>query len=268
MKQHHDRRFQKELTLKKTKVFYIYLIIILLTFVTFFFYQDIRTKRSVMKLFKSYQLSKNDIHYKNISHSFFGEGLIFYNVTFPKLAIDHLIEKLIVKQQSDFLHVRLINTHIHVLNSLAKNYNINIVQSLSNYEPITDAFQKPLQSLALSNIDEIKLDISLIIKPKKENLIVYGQILNPDLIDIDFKVRVNPSFVKNAGLFYAFYTDVTPMSVTLKDKGLFKKYDTYLASLNIASNNQKRSILKKNMLRFLDGDLKALDFKSAYKKIR
>lgn len=268
MKQQRSQRFQKKSTFNKTKVFYTYLVIILFAFGLFFFYQQVQTKRSIAKLFKSYQLSKQDVNYKNISHPFFGKGLIFYNVTFPNLALDHSIEKVIVKQQSDFLHVRFFNVHIHVLNSLAKNYNINILQSLSEYKPIADSFQKPLQSLALSNIDEVKFDVSLIIKPKKDNLIVYGQILNPDLIDVDFKVSVQPFSNKNVGLFYAFYANVTPISVTLKDRGLFKKYDAYLASLNIESNTPQRNILKKNTLRFLNGDLKPLNFKSAYRKIK
>ena len=82
MKQQRSQRFQKKSTFNKTKVFYTYLVIILFAFGLFFFYQQVQTKRSVAKLFKSYQLSKQDVNYKNISHPFFGKGLIFYNVTF------------------------------------------------------------------------------------------------------------------------------------------------------------------------------------------
>ena len=252
----------------KTKLFYSCLFSISFLCITFISYQHIHTKKSITNLFKTYQINPVDMKYKNVSKPFFGDGIIFYKVTFPNIAVDHLIEKMVVKQQSDFVHIRMINTHINVLNSLRKNHNIHIIEELKNYQPIIDSFQKPLQSLALSNIDELKLNISLVIKQKGDSLITYGQIINPQLIDIDFKTRINPTQTQNEGLFYSFYSSATPLSVTIKDYGLFQKYDSYLMSLDLDENTPERTILKKKVLRFINGDLNDLDLTQAYKNIK
>lgn len=261
IKQHN---LQKNVS-KKTKIFYIYLLAATFFCLLLIFIQHFQTKKSISNFFKNQQINSLDLKYKNVSNPLFGDGLIFYKVTFPKLAIDHFVEKMIVKQQSDFIHIRMINTHIDVINSLRKNNNIHIINKLHDYNPITDSFQKPLQSLALSNIDEIKLNISLIIKPKGDSLIVYGQIENPQLIDIDFKVRINPTQTKNEGLFYAFYASATPLSVSIKNNGLFERYDSYLLSLGLDEKSPKRSLLKKKIIRFLNGDLTDLDLTPAFK---
>lgn len=253
---------------KTTKLFYICLFLIAFFCVAFIAYHQIQTKKSIANLLKTYQINPVDMKYKSVSKPFFGDGIIFYKVTFPNIAVDHLIEKMIVKHQSDFIHIRMINTHIDVLNSLRKNYNIHIIDELKNYKPLTDAFQKPLQSLALANIDETKLNISLVIKPKGDSLITYGRIVNPQLIDIDFKTRINPTQTQNEGLFYSFYASATPLSVTIKNYGLFQKYDSYLTSLGIDEETPQRSVLKKEILRFLTGDLTDLDLTPAYKAIQ
>ncbi len=262
------KKTPKTMIKKTTKLFYICLFSIAFFCITLIAYHQIHTKKSIINLLKTYQINPVDMKYKSVSKPFFGDGIIFYKVTFPNIAVDHLIEKMIVKHQSDFVHIRMINTHIDVLNSLRKNYNIHIINELKNYKPIKDTFQKPLQSLALSNIDELKLNISLIIKQKGDNLITYGRIVNPQLIDIDFKTRINPTQTQNEGLYYSFYSSATPLSVTIKDYGLFQKYDSYLASLGIGEETTQRSILKKKILRFLTGDLNDLDLTPAYKNIQ
>ena len=268
MRQNRYKRTDIKKGMHKTKLFYIYLFSISIICLLFFMYHKFHTEKSINHLLKSYQISSLDIKYKSVSQPFFGDGIIFYKVTFPNISIDHFVEKMIVKQQSDFIHIRMINANINVLNTLRKNHNIHIIDSLSDYKPLEDSFQKPIQSLALANIDEIKLNISLIIKQKGDSLITYGQIINPNLIDVDFKARINPVQTQDEGLFYSFYATATPLSVTIKDLGLFSKYDSYLSSLGLEDDAPKRNVLKKKILRFLNGDLKDLDLKPAYKNIQ
>ena len=265
MKQNNYKKINQRKKSDKTKLFYLYLFAISLFCLALIGYHHLRTKKSISHLLKTYQISSLDMKYKSASQPFFGDGIIFYKVSFPNIALDHTIEKIIVKQESDFIHILMTNVHINVLNTLRKNHNIHIINTLNNYRPLIDSFQKPMHSLALSNIDEIKLNISLVIKQKGDGFITYGQIINPHLIDIDFKARINPSQPQNEGLFYSFYTTATPLSVTIKDLGLFSKYDSYLESLGFEENTPKRSILKKKIMRFLNGDLIDLDLKPAYR---
>ncbi len=268
MKQNGYKKINQKKKSNKTKLFYLYLFSIAFVCLTLIAFHHLRTKKSISQFLKTYQISSLDMQYKSISQPFFGDGIIFYKVSFPNISLDHTIEKMIVKYESDFIHVRMTNVHINVLNTLRKNHNIHIINALNDYQPLSDSFQKPMQSLALSNIDEIKLNISLIIKQKGDSLITYGQIINPHLIDIDFKARINPTQAQNEGLFYSFYATATPLSVTIKDNGLFLKYDSYLSSLGFEETSPKRSVLKKKILRFLNGDLNDLDLKPAYKNVQ
>ena len=252
----------------KTKLFYLYLFSIALFCLTLMTYHHFRTQKSISQFLKTYQISSLDMQYKSVSQPFFGDGIIFYKVSFPNISLDHTIEKMIVKHENDFIHIRMTNIHINVLNTLRKNHNIHIINALDDYQPLSDSFQKPMQSLALANIDETKFNISLIIKQKGDSLITYGQIVNPHLIDIDFKARINPTQTQNEGLFYSFYATSTPLSITIKDQGLFSKYDSYLESLGFEEDSPKRAVLKKKIVRFLSGDLNDLDLKPAYKNIQ
>ena len=230
---------------KKNKIFYIYALLIFLCIGAIFSYQQARTQNAVSSFFKTYNITKNDIKYNDVSASFLGSNLIFYNVVIKDLAASHSIEKVIISRQQSSLKIKLIGVSVDVINSLRRAHNIHILNVLNNYKPVVDIFQKPLQSLALANIDTLKFNADFTISPMQNESFIKGRILAHKLFDFHFRATtVDNEFIKRK-LPQLFYTTIKPMSIYVQDKGFFKKYDTYLNSIGLKESSQERSFFQK-----------------------
>ena len=232
-------------TKKKSKIFYIYALLIFLCIGALFSYQQARTKNAVSSFFKTYNISRDDIKYNDVSTSFLGNNLIFYNVIIKDLSATHSIEKLIISRQQSSLKIKLIGMSIDVINSLRRSHNIHILNALNEYKPVVDIFQKPLQSLALANVDTIKFNADITITPMQKESFIKGRILAHKLFDFHFKMKtLDNEFIKQK-LHHLFYTTVKPVSIYVKDNGFFNKYDSYLNSLGLKESSTERSFFQK-----------------------
>ena len=167
--------------LKKAKVFYLYFFITIFSICVFLFYQNLTTKSAVNQFLKSTGLTKEDLTYKSVSKSLFGNSLIFYKVEFSSFSFAHQIDKLVIKQEKNGYYLSINNAKIDVIHSLRKTYNVNITKELDNYIPVTDLLKKPIQSLALSNIDIIAFNLEMFFETKNNSPIVKGFLTAKDL---------------------------------------------------------------------------------------
>ena len=252
------------MTKAKAKVFYTYIGIILLCCISFIAYQHIKIKSSISDFFKTYNIQKNDFQYHNVSQSFFGKSLIFYKVKIPILNVDMSVEKVIIRKEKDDLNIKFIGANLNVINSLRRLYNIRILDELNTYNPTTDSFQKPLQTLALCNIDSVKFDLSFVLSPQKKQTLLTGKATLNQLAEIDFSLLAT-SKKPSKGLLYTLYGKLKPLNVTIKDFGLFPKYDTYLESIDLHKDMQIRQLLQKESIRYNGKPNMELNLIPAYK---
>ncbi len=236
-------------TSKKTKNFYLYLGIIILCLIGFFIYQQARTKRAVLDFFKIYHIQEKDISYQNVSHSFLGNNLIFYKVTFPVLSIDHRIEKIIISKVGKDLNIKVIGADVNIINSLRRLYNIKILEELATYNPATDIFQKPLQTMALANIDSAKFNLTMRASQQKKQMLFNGHLSLSQIADIDFSVLLTPKKTAE-GVLYFLNGKIKPLQASIKDAGFFARYDQYLESIDIHKDVQLRQLLKMDLIEY------------------
>ena len=246
--------------LKKAKVFYLYFFILLLVLFVFLFYQNFTTKSAVNQFFKATGLSQNDISYKSVSKSLFGNSLIFYQVKFDSFSFSNHIDKLVLKKEKNGLSLSMTNAQIDIIHSLRKTHNINIVKELKNYIPITDIFQKPIQTLALSNVNKFSFNLNLFFDKQQNKPIVTGILNSKGLATIQFKSYY---FKENIAL----NSRLKPIYATVKDEGIFEKYDTYLKSIGYKKNQQERQLLTEKELKWNEKNMPELHFAPTYKSI-
>lgn len=245
------------LYLKKAKIFYLYFFILILMILVFFFYQNFATKSAVNQFFKISGLSQNEMSYKSVSKSLFGNSLIFYQVKFDSFSFANQIDKLVLKKENNNLHLSLTNAQIDVTHSLRKTYNINIVNELEKYKPITDIFQKPLLTLALSNINTFTFNLDLIINKDQNHPLVKGVLNAKDEVFIQFKTL---AFKETNDLNIHF----KPLLVLAKDNGFFEKYDQYLKSIGYKKDQEERKFFEQQELRWTDENMPELQFSPTY----
>lgn len=244
--------------LKKAKIFYLYFFILILMIFVFAFYQNFATKSAVNQFFKTTGLSKNDISYKSVSKSLFGNSLIFYQVTFDTFSFENHIDKMVLKKEKNNLQVSLTNAQIDVIHSLRKTHNINIIKELDEYKPITDIFQKPLLTLALSNIDTFSFNLDLIFNQEHNMNVIKGILVAKNEVSLQFKTI---AFKEPNGL----NARLKPLYVTAKDNGLFEKYDQYLKSIGYKKTQQERQLLTQQELKWTEQNMPELQFVPTYK---
>ena len=245
------------LYLKKAKIFYLYFFILILMIFVFLFYQNFSTKSAVNQFFKISGLSKNEMSYKSVSKSLFGNSLIFYQVKFDSFSFSNQIDKLVLKKEQNGLHISLTNGQIDVTHSLRKTYNINIVNELEKYKPVTDIFQKPLLTLALSNIDTFTFNLDLIFNKEQNSPIIRGVLNSKNGVSIQFKTL---AFKEKDDFNVRF----KPLLVVAKDNGFFEKYDQYLKSIGYKKDQEERKLFEHQELKWTDKNMPELQFRPTY----
>lgn len=235
---------------KPSKILYLYFVLIFLCAGTLFLYQQAKTKKAISNFARTYNITQNDIRFQDKSVSFLGNNLIFYNVIFPEINASHQIDKVIISKQQNSLKIRLIGVNLDVISSLMHRYNIHILNTLKNYQPVLDVFEKPLQTLALANIDTLKFNADFTLSRTQKAHHIQGHILANKLFEIHFRVKSDTTQNNISKLTHLFNKKVQPEFFHVKDKGFFKKYDAYLNSIQLKSTTPERSFFQKDVFSY------------------
>lgn len=242
---------KNSLYLKKAKLFYLYFFIAIFALFILLFYQNLSTKSAVNQFFKTSGLSKEDVLYKSVTKSLFGNSLIFYQVKFTSLSFANHIDKIVLKKEPEGYRISLTNANIDVIQSLRKTFNINVIDELSNYTPIEDILHKPIQTLALSNINTFTFNLDILLKKEKNLPIMKGVLTANNLLSIQFKTK----FFKE---HHSLNSKLHPIYIILEDKGIFKKYNQYLKSIDF------NEILTQKELKWTNKNMPELIFAPTY----
>ncbi len=217
----------------KMKLFYGGFLGVIIVLLLCIYFSKNAADSHISTFFTRYDIIENDVVYKTANLSLDKSNMILYHVMARPFLINHSIEKAVVAQENNALHMQLSGVHINVIESLNAIYKNNAFDVLKNYNPSSDALIKPLQSLAMMGVDELDVDINLYIKTNPTHTQITGQIMAPTLGDIDFNLSVNRenkmSFHK--GILYALYGHLNEITYVFTDKGAAKLYNFYLSSL-------------------------------------
>lgn len=231
--------------MKKTKLIYAVLIVIILAFGSAVWYHQVQTETALKQFFKTYRIKKADVRFKTAELSFFGNGLIFYRVQLPQLALTHKIDKVIIHSEGDGVNVQLIGVEVDVIDTLRRSHGIYVTDALETYQPFKEALIKPLESLALMGIDKVKLNAVFSFEPFNKVVVINGKITAPRLADIYFSFPLlrqrDTGYQKS--LVYSFYGTIEDIFFEVRDRGIFKKYRDYMAGEGIALSIEEKNDL-------------------------
>lgn len=114
-----------------------------------------------LKLYQRYGFVQSDIQYEKVEKKWGQQGLIFYQLEFPKLEVPHHVEKMALSMDNSGIKAHLTNVHLNVKEAMQKLYASKPVQALNDYVPYQDFFDRILTSLAVMGVDEFVGDILL-----------------------------------------------------------------------------------------------------------
>lgn len=191
-------------------------------------------------------LTQEQIQYASIAAPLWSDGVILYQVQFPQLKVPHKIDKMIVHKNQDKISIRLQGVWINVLDILRGQNPLLLKKRLFSYQP-ENAFQYPLESLAFCGINDIEFDMTVRLKKEQAHLTLYGSLNIKNQAQLYLTGFIKQQFqlediLKNPLLLAQ--TEISKTVLTLKNKGLVERYNTYLTGIE-----KPLIILQNNMLK-------------------
>lgn len=184
-----------------------------------------------LKLYQRFGFVRADVNYEKVEKKWGEQGLIFYQLEFPKLKVPHHVEKMALSMKENGMTAKLINVHLDVKEAMKKLYTSKEVQALNDYIPYRDFFDRILTSLAVMGIDEFIGDILI-------------NTTYSDLKTMDFEIQVNQnnqSTIKMTGVVHIpligahqlsdlWQGQVKALDIQIQNKSRLKQYIDYAKS--------------------------------------
>jgi len=114
--------------------------------------------------------SAQEMTYQAVGAPWFGDGVVLYQPTFPKLDWPISVAKMRLVQQSGTRTIRLEGMTLPVDETLRQRDSATIVARLRDFNPDTDLFTRPLETLALLNQSVFKGDLTIEMHPQNDKL--------------------------------------------------------------------------------------------------
>lgn len=215
--------------MNKYRWIYFVTLITLIALASLLMARDHMARETVRRYLKSIDIA--EVTYKSAASSFFGDGVILYQVVFPGVRIPHKIDKVVIQKKDKSLDIRMIGINVKVLDALRQKDTETLNGRMRAYRVYDDAFKYPLESLALCGIDDIKFNavialtesglnsLNLTIRAyetKWGEIAFSGEIAKP--IGIQNAIR-NPNALA--------FEKITNPVLLLKNKELAKRYSIY-----------------------------------------
>lgn len=114
--------------------------------------------------------SVQEMTYQAIGAPWFGDGIVLYQPTFPKLGWPMTVAKIRLIQEADTRTIRLEGITLPVDESLRQHDSATVVARLRDFNPDTDLFTRPLETLAVLNQSVFKGDLTIEMHPQNDKL--------------------------------------------------------------------------------------------------
>lgn len=111
------------------------------------------------KHYRRYGFIQSDIHYEKVEKSWGEQGLIFYQLEFPGLNVQHHIDKMTLSMNDSGIKAHLSHVRLNVKQGMKNLYASQPAQALNDYVPYQDFFNRLLTSLSVMGVDEFVGDI-------------------------------------------------------------------------------------------------------------
>lgn len=142
---------------------------------------------------KTVALSEDDLSYRSKQLPLFGGGILFYQVHFKDIPFSHSVDKMSLSVNGASVNVSLHNVRFRVDDALRSKTDLE--QSMKTYIPYEHVFTRPLETLALSGVNEVCFDASFSLQKDGLSRRVLGEVfdkkLGKALFDFYIPVEMN-----------------------------------------------------------------------------
>lgn len=182
-------------------------------------------------------LSPNHLSYRSVRLPLSGNGLLFYKAQLPRLPFAHTIDKMSMKVNGNEVYIGLVGFSFNVKEALRGIYGDNLVDDLKSYVPYQSIFTRPLQSLALAGIENVKLNAKFTLKNTGVSRQITGEVQDKKIGHAIF----NMVLPENNGLVSVDSLTIVPMisgEFSFEDIAFEDAYRSYAKSLGVTSPAQ------------------------------
>lgn len=215
-----------------------------------FFMSSFSRTSTLLNKYRQYGAISSDMHYEKVEKNWGEQGLIFYQVEFSNLNVPHHVDRMFVSADNEKLKMRLEGVKLNVKQAMQKLYDSSGIDSLNEYVPYQDFFDRLLTSLSIMGIDEFVGDILV-------------NTAFSDLKTMDFDVQVNQekkATMKLSGVIHVPVLgadklsalkqgNLSELNIQILDKRKLEHYINYAKSLKrkIPENFQRGVFSLKNL---------------------
>lgn len=135
-------------------------------------------------------LSDDYITYRSVQLPLFGNGLLFYKVQLKEVSFPISIEKMKVSVDKTQTQINLSGVSFNVSEALRILKADRLLESYKNYVPYQSIWTKPLETLALVGVEEVRLSAQLKIKNLGLERQITGEMMDKKLGKVVFDMVV------------------------------------------------------------------------------
>lgn len=160
--------------MKKNQMFYIVLAIVLVISILFFMMRHSKVDE-LTKEYANY-VDMNGISYQSAQLPLFGSGVILYKVQLKDVPFSHAIDKMVLSVDGSIVKVVLSGVSFNVDEALRTLYGDSLPAILKTYTPYVSIWRQPLETLALSGVEEVKLNANFTIDTRGLSRQIKGEV--------------------------------------------------------------------------------------------
>ncbi len=188
--------------MRKNNAVYLIFTGLLVAFVLLFFWRQTYQKTLMDETSRYVDLMPSVIGYRSVGLSMGGGALLFYKPELKELPFECKIDKMSLRLEDNDIKIGLIGVSFNVSDALQATKGDKIATSLKNYTPYVSIWKKPLESLALAGVENVKLNAHFTVVNKGLSRQIIGEASDKKLgkVIFDFSIPNEPGTLSVAAL--------------------------------------------------------------------
>lgn len=180
--------------MRKNNAVYIIFACFLVAFVLLFFWRQTYQKTLLDETSRYVDLMPSAIGYRSVGLSMGGGALLFYKPELKEIPFPCTIDKMSLRLDGNDVQIGLVGVSFNVSEALRAIQGDKIAASLKNYTPYTSIWKKPLESLALAGVENVRLNARFTVLNKGLSRQIVGEASDKKLgkVIFDFSIPNEP----------------------------------------------------------------------------
>ena len=204
------------------------------------------TERRVWRTYqRALHLTPADMTYRSVDVPIGGDGVLLYDVTFPRLGLALKADKVLLKRADHQMMMTLYGARLDVLSSLRQRYADELESVLTAYALPHDVFRHPLITLALMHVDEVSGEVRLGFIQKGEQAQLQMEFRDQEGTPVlrGIMDMVLPSY-QEPSLFGFLRGHVSGITFIVPDGRVLERYRRLAQQMNIPLSEEVRQAIR------------------------